>query len=71
MQTILNLTVMANDVAPQFLEYVCMENERYTEGRIFYLFNIMDPAGKGRPQPGVQPALLNAARIQCGQQGQG
>ena len=53
MQTILNLTVMANDVAPQFLEYVGMQNECYTVGRIFYLFNIMDPAGKGRPQPGV------------------
>ncbi|WP_319410125.1 hypothetical protein [uncultured Desulfosarcina sp.] len=44
MQTILNRTAMANNVAPQFLEYVGMQDERRTVGRIFYLFNIMDPA---------------------------
>ena len=46
MQTILNLTTMANDVAPQFLQYVGMQNECYTVERIFYLFNIMDPANR-------------------------
>ena len=30
-------------VAPQFLEFIGMQDERCTVGRIFYLFNIMDP----------------------------
>ena len=44
MQEILNSTAMANDVAPQFLEYIGMQDERHTAGCILYLFNIMDPA---------------------------
>lgn len=43
MQRILNSAAMANDVAPQFLEYIGMQDERHTVGRIFYLFTIMDP----------------------------
>lgn len=41
---ILNQVALANDVAPQFLEYIGMQDERFTVGKILYLFNIMDPA---------------------------
>ena len=44
MQPILNRVARANDVDQKFLEYVGMQDERHTVGKIFYLFNIMDPA---------------------------
>ncbi len=44
MQTILKRTAMANDVHETFLEFVGVQDESCTVGRIFYLFNIMDPA---------------------------
>ena len=43
MQSILNRTAMANDVAPQFLEYAGFQDERHTVGKVFYHFTIMDP----------------------------
>ena len=46
MQTILNSVAISNNVAQQFLEYVGMQDERHTVGKIIYLFNIMDPAHK-------------------------
>ena len=46
MQTILNKVARSNNVAQQFLEYVGMQDERHTVGKIIYLFNIMDPAHK-------------------------
>lgn len=42
MQTILNKAAIKNSVAPQFLEYVGIQDERHTVGRVYYLFNIMD-----------------------------
>jgi hypothetical protein len=44
MHAILNSVAKANNVAQQFLEYVGMQDERHTVGKIVYLFNIMDPA---------------------------
>ena len=44
MQAILNATARNNDVAPQFLEYVGVQDESLTVGKVLYLFNIMDPA---------------------------
>jgi hypothetical protein len=44
MQTILTQTAIKNGVAPQFLEYVGMQDERHTVGKIIYQFNIMDDA---------------------------
>ena len=44
MQTILNATARNNDVAPQFLEYVGIQDESRTVGKVLYLFNIMDPS---------------------------
>lgn len=44
MQQILNSVARSNDVAQQFLEYIGMQDERHTVGKIIYLFNIMDPA---------------------------
>jgi hypothetical protein len=44
MQSILNRTAMANDVAPQFLEYIGSQDERHTVGKIIHHFTIMDPA---------------------------
>ena len=44
MQAILNKVASSHNVAQQFLEYVGMQDERYTVGKIVYLFNIMDPA---------------------------
>lgn len=47
MQQILNSVAQLNGVAPQFMEYVGMQDERHTVGKLIYLFNIMDP-GHGR-----------------------
>ena len=44
MQTILTQTAIQNAVHPQFLEYVGIQDERITVGKIIYLFNIMDDA---------------------------
>ncbi len=44
MQTILNNAARLNNVAPQFLEFVGVWDERHTVGRLMYLFNIMDDA---------------------------
>ena len=44
MQSVLNKVARSNSVAQQFLEYVGMQDERQTVGKIIYLFNIMDPA---------------------------
>ncbi|WP_319525704.1 hypothetical protein [uncultured Desulfosarcina sp.] len=44
MQSILILTAMANDVAPQFLEYIGSQDERHTIGKKIHHFTIMDPA---------------------------
>jgi len=44
MQSILNQTAFLNRVAPQFLEYVGMQDERHTVGKMIYLFNITDDA---------------------------
>jgi len=41
---ILCQAAMVHQVAPQFLEYIGMQDERHTVGRRIYLFNIMDPA---------------------------
>ena len=43
MQTILNNTAMANNVAACFLEYVGTQDERATVGKVLHHFNIMDP----------------------------
>lgn len=43
MQSVLNRVSIANQVAPQFLEYVGIQDERHTVGKILYHFNIMDP----------------------------
>ncbi|MCB2147606.1 MAG: hypothetical protein KQI81_14110 [Deltaproteobacteria bacterium] len=42
MQTILNRTAMANNVAPQFLEFLGVQDERHTVGKILYHFHIQD-----------------------------
>jgi dihydroorotate dehydrogenase len=44
MQSILNRVARSNQVAQQFLEYIGIQDERHTVGKIIYLFNIMDPA---------------------------
>ena len=44
MQQILNRAALENNVAPQFLEYLGIQDERLTVGRVLYLFTIMDPA---------------------------
>lgn len=44
MQTILNNTARANSVAAQFLEFVGVQDERRTVGKVLYHFNVMDPA---------------------------
>jgi len=41
---ILNRVALVNGVAPQFLEYIGMQDERRTVGTVLYLFNIIDPA---------------------------
>jgi len=43
MQSILNRTAMANDVAPQFLEYIGTQDERCTVGKVLLHFTITDP----------------------------
>ena len=43
MQSILNRTAMANDVAPQFLEYIGTQDERCTVGKVLHHFTITDP----------------------------
>ena len=43
MHRILNQVARANHVAQQFLEYVGMQDERHTVGKVFYHFNILDP----------------------------
>lgn len=43
MQRILNNVAMANSVAPAFLEFVGIQDERHTVGKLFYHFTIMDP----------------------------
>ena len=43
MQSILNSVARSNNVAQQFLEYVGVQDERHTVGKIIYHFNIMDP----------------------------
>ena len=44
MQSILNDTAMANNVAPGFLEFVGIQDERQTVGKLVFHFTIMDPA---------------------------
>ena len=44
MQSILSIVARSNNVAQQFLEYVGVQDERHTVGKIIYLFNILDPA---------------------------
>ena len=46
MQSILNRTAMANNVAFCFLEYLGSQDERLTVGKILYHFTITDPAHK-------------------------
>lgn len=43
MQSILNRTAMANNVSPTFLEFVGIQDERQTVGKLLYHFTIMDP----------------------------
>jgi hypothetical protein len=43
MQTILNKTAMANDVAACFLEYIGTLDERGSIGKVLHHFTIMDP----------------------------
>jgi hypothetical protein len=42
MQAVLTQTAIKNGVAPQFLEYVGMHDERHTVGKMTDLFNITD-----------------------------
>ena len=44
MQSILNQTAMKNNVAPTFLEFVGIQDERQTVGKLIFHFTIMDPA---------------------------
>ena len=43
MQRILNSVAMANGVAPQFMEFCGIQDERQTVGKVLYHFHIMDP----------------------------
>ena len=42
MQSIINQTAILNKVAPQFLEFIGIRDERHTVGKMTYWFNIMD-----------------------------
>ena len=44
MQSILNRVSIANNVAPAFLEFVGIQDERRTVGKLIFHFTIMDPA---------------------------
>ena len=44
MQQILTSVAMANGVAPQFMEFCGIQDERQTVGKVLYHFTIMDPS---------------------------
>lgn len=46
MHEITNQTAAVNNVDPQFLEFIGIQDERNTVGKMIYLFNIMDPTHK-------------------------
>ena len=66
MQSILNRTALKNDVAPQFLEFIGIQDERLTVGKSLYWFSITDPAHRryqstvAYTKTGLQPAAGRA-----------